>query len=127
MAAYTLDSTHASATPASGEHTLPVTGGADCHQRACSANHIEATMEPSITDLLQTGLQLMIVGMGIVFLFLALLVGAVTALPRILRRVAGEKAYEQTAPTTPAATEPAIDSDVLSAIQTAIRLYENQT
>lgn len=84
-------------------------------------------MEPSITDLLQTGLQLMIVGMGIVFLFLAVLVGAVTALPRILRRIAGEKAFEQVAPTTPAATEPAIDADVISAIQTAIRLYENQT
>ncbi|BBL71177.1 OadG family protein [Methylogaea oryzae] len=83
-------------------------------------------MEPSITDLLQNGLQLMIVGMGIVFLFLALLVAAVTALPRLLRRVAGEKAYEQVAPTPLATSEPAIDTDVMSAIQTAIRLYETQ-
>jgi oxaloacetate decarboxylase gamma subunit len=87
-----------------------------------------AIMELSITEQLQTGLQLMIVGMGIVFLFLSLLVGAVSVLPKVLRRIAGEQAFEQqTAPSVaqPAAVaDAAIDADVLEAIQAAIRLYE---
>lgn len=84
-----------------------------------------ATMESSITEQLQTGLELMAVGMGIVFLFLSLLVGAVGALPKVLRRIAGEQAFEQVAPAaTPATVESAIGPDVVEAIQTAIRLYE---
>lgn len=85
-------------------------------------------MEPSITELLQTGLQLMVVGMGIVFLFLSLLVGAVSVLPRVLRQLAGEQAFESMAASTstsvPASVEPAVEPDVVEAIQTAIRLYE---
>ncbi|TAN48768.1 MAG: sodium pump decarboxylase subunit gamma [Methylococcaceae bacterium] len=91
------------------------------------ANHTESIMEePSLVELLQTGLQLLFVGMGIVFLFLSLLVGAVSALPRVLRRIAGEQAFEQVASyTTPAPAKPAIEPDVVEAIQTAIQFYES--
>lgn len=83
-------------------------------------------MEPTITELLSSGLQLMVVGMGIVFAFLALLVGAVSALPRLLHRAMGEQAFEQVVPAAlPSPVEPAIDADGKTAIEVAIRLYEN--
>lgn len=86
-------------------------------------------MEPTLSELLQNGLQLMVVGMSIVFLFLALLVGAVSLLPKLIRRFDGEPTFEQT--TLAAATakhreQPAVvDADTRIAIQTAIQLYEN--
>lgn len=93
------------------------------------ANYIESRMEePSITELLQTGLQLLFVGMGIVFLFLSLLVGAVGVLPRVLRRIAGEQAFEQVAAfANPVTPKPAIEPDIVEAIQTAIQLYESNS
>jgi oxaloacetate decarboxylase gamma subunit len=86
-------------------------------------------MEPTLSELLQNGLQLMVVGMSIVFLFLALLVGAVSLLPNLMRRFDGEHTFEQT--TLAASTAKhreqaaAVDADTRIVIQTAIRLYEN--
>lgn len=86
-------------------------------------------MEPTLSDLLQNGLQLMVVGMSIVFLFLALLVGAVTLLPNLMRRFDGEQAFEQT--TLAAATAKhreqtaVVDAGTRIAIQTAVQLYED--
>lgn len=86
-------------------------------------------MEPTFSELLQSGLQLMVVGMTIVFLFLAMLVWAVSVLPKLIRRFDAESAFEQTSP-VPAAPllrepAPAVDFDTRTAIQTAIQLYEN--
>jgi oxaloacetate decarboxylase gamma subunit len=86
-------------------------------------------MEPTLSELLQNGLQLMVVGMSIVFLFLAMLVGAVSLLPKILRRFEGEPAFEQTSLPPPAVIVKqqagVVDTDKRIAIQTAIQLYEN--
>jgi oxaloacetate decarboxylase gamma subunit len=86
-------------------------------------------MEPTLSELLQSGFQLMIVGMAIVFLFLALLVGAVSLLPNLMRRFEGEPVFEQQttlAVSTAKHREPAatVDADTRAAIQTAIRRYE---
>lgn len=82
-------------------------------------------MEPTITELLQAGFQLMVVGMGIVFFFLALLVGAISGLPHLLRRAFGEEAFEQidTPPSPPAS---AVNAHVVEAIRQAIQRYESQ-
>ncbi|HLF98789.1 MAG TPA: OadG family protein [Methylococcaceae bacterium] len=86
-------------------------------------------MEPTLSELFQNGLQLMVVGMSIVFLFLALLVGAVSLLPNLLRRFDGEQNFEQTtlAASTAKHREQAavVDADTQVAIRTAIQLYES--
>jgi len=43
-------------------------------------------MEPSLSDLLLPGLKLMLVGMGIVFLFLALLVWIIGITAKVVKR-----------------------------------------
>ena len=80
-------------------------------------------MEPSLDELLAGGFQLMVVGMSVVFLFLALLVGAISLLPRLVQRLAGEEAFEQTVLSLHSAST--VEPDVLEAIRTAIQLYEN--
>lgn len=90
-------------------------------------------MEPSLSELLQTSVQLMIVGMGIVYLFLALLVGAVTLLPALLRRLDGEPVFERVSLAAMMArlrdreVPVEVDEDTRAAIQDAIQRYETQT
>ncbi|MFN5746671.1 MAG: OadG family protein [Methylococcaceae bacterium] len=47
---------------------------------------LNPTMDPSLSDLLLPGLKLMLIGMGIVFLFLALLVWIIGITSRLVTR-----------------------------------------
>jgi oxaloacetate decarboxylase gamma subunit len=47
-------------------------------------------MEPSLTDSLLAGIKLMLIGMGIVYLFLSLLVGIISLTSRLLQKFSSE-------------------------------------
>ena len=61
-------------------------------------------MEPSLTDSLLAGIRLMLIGMGIVYLFLSLLVGLISLTSRLLRKYSSDSAeLPARFPTEPAA------------------------
>ena len=59
---------------------------ANYHSELCDFRVFQSglAMEPSLTDLLLPGLKLMLIGMGIVFLFLALLVWVIGVTARLV-------------------------------------------
>ena len=67
------------------------------------------------SDLLHQGLQLMLVGMGTVFVFLAILVDATTLMSRLIVRFQGEA--------DPNAAGSEVDSAVIAAITAAVTQY----
>ncbi|OEC36120.1 oxaloacetate decarboxylase, gamma subunit [Pseudomonas cuatrocienegasensis] len=75
------------------------------------------------SQLLLEGVELMLFGMGFVFLFLVLLIGAIHLMARVLARIAPAAA----APVVRQASVPVASSgpsaDVLAAIQTAIHQH----
>ncbi len=75
--------------------------------------------------LIQQGVELMLFGMGTVFVFLALLVVATTAMSGVIRR------FSKTAPATPATdTSPAPadadDTQLLAVIGAAVHRYRSR-
>ncbi len=80
-------------------------------------------------DLMMQGVELMLFGMGFVFLFLTLLVFAIRGMSVLIARFAPE-------PTTPAATAPSprsqttatanVSPDIVAAIQAAIHQHRNK-
>lgn len=72
-----------------------------------------------MSELLNAGLELMFVGMGIVYLFLALLVVAVRAMSYVLRRYFPET--PAVVPHLPAAS--VVDSGITAAIAAALHRY----
>ncbi|MES0371482.1 MAG: OadG family transporter subunit [Mariprofundaceae bacterium] len=68
-----------------------------------------------MNELLAQGLQLMGVGMGVVFLFLGLLIGVVTLVSAVIQK------YEVN--TVHAGTEPLNNADLLSVITEAVKRY----
>lgn len=73
-----------------------------------------------MTDLLQTGLTITAIGMGVVFLLLTLLVGVIRGMSALALALGGEPA-----PTPPAAGATAAnsDEDVMPVIAAAIGAY----
>ena len=74
-------------------------------------------MEASLSDLLLSGLKLMLAGMSIVFLFLALLVGVIGVIARLVK-----KDRDQTAPNKPVATHDD-QAELIAVIGAALRRY----
>ncbi|HEB95056.1 MAG TPA: hypothetical protein ENI96_01335 [Sedimenticola thiotaurini] len=83
-----------------------------------------------MAQLFTEGLMLMLLGMGIVFTFLAMLVLAMNGMSRLSARLeplAGAGSPPAVAPGAPAATGPAADEEVLVAvISAAIRRYRDR-
>lgn len=84
-------------------------------------------MEPPITELLLSGIQLMLMGMAIVFLFLTLLVWIIGVTSRLVRR------YEQTLGQVGSDTSLMRDesrqepdeAEIIAAISAAVWRHEN--
>lgn len=80
-----------------------------------------------MNPLLLQGVELMLVGMGVVFLFLFMLVGAVSLMSRLVARFAPE----EVPPARPAAASPApvpaaVDARTLAVIREAIRQHRGR-
>ena len=76
-----------------------------------------------ITDLLMEGLYLMLLGMGIVFTFLTLLVGAMRLMSQMARQLAVEPLVET--PATTPQSHPQLDQseELVAVISAAISRY----
>jgi oxaloacetate decarboxylase gamma subunit len=84
-------------------------------------------MEPSITELLLAGVKLMLIGMGIVYLFLALLVWIIGVTSNLVHRYTSDS-DSGLAADFPVSTESGAESDdaeMVAAISAAIHRYEN--
>lgn len=73
-----------------------------------------------MTELMSSGVELMLVGMGIVYLFLALLVIAISLMSAFLQRFFPE------APAAPKVASGAPDSGTIVAISAAVHHYRNK-
>ncbi|GGI92647.1 hypothetical protein GCM10009083_06480 [Halopseudomonas pertucinogena] len=80
--------------------------------------------EMTSTELLVEGVELMLLGIGTVFVFLIMLVGCITAMSRLVTRYIPEKSAEVAAPRHMASAPPAeVDQQTLIAIGEAIRRH----
>ncbi len=76
------------------------------------------------TELLLEGVELMLFGMGFVFLFLILLIGAIHLMARVLARIAPPAAASPVVRQAPApVTSSGPSAEVLAAIQGAIHQH----
>ncbi len=79
-----------------------------------------------VTDLLMDGVNLMLLGMGIVFLFLSVLVLALNGMSR-LTRVLADKYPSESQPAAPAAARPEGDrGELIAVISAAIKRYRSK-
>ncbi len=74
-----------------------------------------------MTDQLNAGVELMLVGMGIVFIFLAMLIVAVNLMSAIVLRFFPSAPTVQTAPVTGS-----VDPGVIAAITAAVSQYRSK-
>lgn len=76
-------------------------------------------------QLLLEGVELMLIGMGLVFTFLILLIFSIRIMSALLDRFAPEKSYAVTTVTAPAqvGSVQVVDPDTLQAIQIAIKQH----
>lgn len=78
------------------------------------------------TELLMEGVELMLVGVGTVFLFLFMLVGCITLMSRLVARFIPERTLLSAAPRRVAIPESSVDQQTLAVISEAIRLHRNR-
>ncbi|QFY43891.1 oxaloacetate decarboxylase subunit gamma [Candidatus Methylospira mobilis] len=87
-------------------------------------------MEPSLGELIQQGLKLMLIGMGIVYLFLMLLVWVINVSSRIISRFDPEPLplHEHSAlPESAVSDDEASDAmELVAVISAALHRYRNQ-
>lgn len=76
----------------------------------------------AISDLLLQGVNVMLLGMGIVFTFLAILVVALNGMSRLAASLSGPEA-PQAAPSAGAGTE---DTELIAVISAAINRYRSK-
>lgn len=79
-----------------------------------------------MTDLFAQGVELMFIGMGVVFSFLLLLVGMVTLMSRLVARYAPEHpalSARQVHATPPPAAAATVDARTLAVIRKAVRQH----
>lgn len=76
-----------------------------------------------MTELMGSGIELMFAGMGIVFLFLTMLVGAITAMSRFVERYFPEESV--TTISVPVVANNAVDKSYIAAITAAVHQYRN--
>ncbi|QSA98949.1 OadG family protein [Methylococcus sp. EFPC2] len=86
-------------------------------------------MEPTIGELLFSGIKLMAIGMTIVFLFLALLVWIIRTNSRLIQRYAPEPqphfAFHAPITTSTRAESEADDAELVAVISAAIHRHQN--
>lgn len=75
------------------------------------------------TELLMEGVELMLLGLGTVFLFLIMLVGCISMMSRLVARFIPEKSVPSAAPRRTAAPVSSVDQQTLAVISEAIRLH----
>lgn len=81
----------------------------------------------SVSNLLMEGLNLMLLGMGIVFVFLSLLVVAMSQMSRLALRIGGpEEATEAPAAGTPATAGGKDNSELIAVLTAAISRYRSR-
>ena len=78
------------------------------------------------THLLSEGLTLMAYGMGFVFCFLTLLVGATTLMSRTINRFFPQAAPTPSCPIPERSTAPVGDTELIAVISAAIRQYRSR-
>ncbi|MFP5383506.1 MAG: OadG family protein [Gammaproteobacteria bacterium] len=80
-----------------------------------------------MNPLLSQGIELMLVGMGVVFVFLVMLVGAVTLMSQLVARFAPDAPLAVT-PRGPVAAPagPGVDDRTLAVIHEAVRRHRGQ-
>ena len=83
-------------------------------------------MQPSITELLLAGAKLMLIRMGIVFLFLALLVWMIGVTSNLVHRYTDESSPSPGLSFPPDANSEPEDAELVAVIAAAIHHYENQ-
>lgn len=71
------------------------------------------------------GLELMQIGMGLVFIFLVLLIGCMRLMSVLLQRATVHEAVSITATRSPAAGSQMPDADTLAAIQAAVQQHRS--
>lgn len=76
-----------------------------------------------MTELMSSGIELMFAGMSIVFLFLAMLVGAITVMSRFVERYFPEEPV--TTISVPVAQNNTVDKSHIAAITAAVHQYRN--
>jgi oxaloacetate decarboxylase gamma subunit len=81
-------------------------------------------MEPSLAELLLSGGKLMAVGMGIVYMFLALLVGIIGITSKLLQHYHPEAEILPVRPGSGTEPEPG-ETEVVAAIAAAIHRFRN--
>ncbi|MBQ0744383.1 MAG: OadG family protein [Pseudomonas sp.] len=79
------------------------------------------------SNLIMTGLELMVLGMGSVFVFLILLVVVTTGMSRVLTRYFPEAAPVPRAPPRRAKAPATIDSELIAAIGAAIKQHRSRS
>jgi len=78
-----------------------------------------------MNQLLSSGIELMFIGMGIVFAFLALLIVMVNIMTASLQKFFPETTLPESTPTTASTTH--TDTDVIAAISAAVHQYRKDT
>ena len=78
------------------------------------------------THLISEGLTLMAYGMGFVFCFLTLLVGATTLMSRTINRYFPQAPPAPACPVRPPTAAPAGDSELVAVMSAAIRQYRSR-
>lgn len=76
-----------------------------------------------MTELMGSGIELMLAGMGIVFLFLTMLVGAITIMSRFVERYFPEEPV--TTISVPVVQNNTVDKSYIAAITAAVHQYRN--
>lgn len=76
-----------------------------------------------MTELMSSGIELMFVGMGIVFLFLAMLVVAINAMSSLIQRYLPEEPAMSIS--VPVAQNTATDKSYIAAITAAVHQYRS--
>lgn len=81
---------------------------------------------PPMNPLLAEGIELMLVGMGVVFVFLVMLVGAVTLMSQLVARFAPDTPLAAPRGPVPAPAVTAVDDRTLTVIREAVRRHRGQ-
>lgn len=84
-------------------------------------------MEPSFGELVLSGIKLMFIGMGIVFLFLALLVWVIGITSRLIQRFSPEAPTHIPHPSAPIGDTEENDAELIAAITAAIHSHQNKS
>jgi len=85
-------------------------------------------MESSTSDLVFSGIALMVLGMSIVYLFLALLVVVINTTAKLLQRFAPEPppSAPYASPVSPSVGGVEADAELVAVIAAAVQRYENK-